>query len=364
MKSFVRASQLAEALGRLRAVDSSGASYVQLEAKESGIELISCGPFMSAKYALKLEKPAVETLIQFSGVQVLEYVLKLDQKADVSFISENGVLELRQGRSVARFSLIPVRNKLTFSTENAGAFWTFPGLELGKLFGRLSQYLNESDARFYAQGSLLELDHCSLVGVSTDGLRLFREFLNASEFPSRAVVSYPLIPKKALAEISSYCANMISETVRISFDDREFSFEHENFSFRTKTIQGAFPPWWHSVPSKPEKAVSFQTQDLKEALGRVLLFAEKNSAVRFSFDATFCRLRAKTDGLKEVEDFLAFEGCVFTEEIVFNGAHLLDALKLHGGEKVSLSCESPGKPWILKNEKDRLGFTVLVPMRF
>ncbi len=98
------------------------------------------------------------------------------------------------------------------------------------------------------------------------------------------------------------------------------------------------------LPTTSNAAAMMSTATLTEAVKRVALVAERNTAVRLSFSAGQLMLEAGTGDEAQAEEVLEadFEGDDLA--IAFNPQYLLDGLAAIDSDTVRISFTEPGKP--------------------
>jgi DNA polymerase-3 subunit beta len=115
----------------------------------------------------------------------------------------------------------------------------------------------------------------------------------------------------------------------------------------TRLLSGEFPRHRSLMPSTVAATAELSTPVLIEAVRRVALVAERNSAVRLSFTADQLTLEAGTGDEAQADEAIdaSFEGEDLS--IAFNPNYLLDGLAVIDSDITRIAFTEPGKPALL-----------------
>ena len=188
--------------------------------------------------------------------------------------------------------------------------------------------------------------------VATDSYRLALYDAAVEKGPDEEQTA--LIPAKALREAARLASGV--ENVEVVLAHNAAHFRAGPIEFSSRVVAGNFPDYKRLLPENFERTYEVSSQALTETLGRVNLFASRQSPpvpVKLAFK--------KSDGLeggvltiaasnKEVGEATEKIGTAVDEEFnaAFNGSYLADGLRSVGlGGDVTFKFNDPQKPAII-----------------
>ena len=123
--------------------------------------------------------------------------------------------------------------------------------------------------------------------------------------------------------------------------DGMIGFEGAGRRTTTRLLGGEFPRYQALLPTSQRSTAEMSTSVLAEAVKRVALVAERNTAVRLAFSAGPALLEAGTGDEAQAEEVLeaSFEGDDLS--IAFNPQYLLDGLTAIDSDTVRIASPSP-----------------------
>jgi DNA polymerase-3 subunit beta len=198
-------------------------------------------------------------------------------------------------------------------------------------------------------GVRIEIAGDMLTLVSTDRYRLAVRELRWN--PARPdLAAAVLVPARALTETARSLTNGAEVAIALALPgedqggDGMIGFEGAGRRTTTRLLGGEFPRVNALLPTTSNAAAMMSTATLTEAVKRVALVAERNTAVRLSFSAGQLMLEAGTGDEAQAEEVLEadFEGDDLA--IAFNPQYLLDGLAAIDSDTVRISFTEPGKP--------------------
>ncbi len=115
----------------------------------------------------------------------------------------------------------------------------------------------------------------------------------------------------------------------------------------TRLLGGEFPRYEALLPAHVNSVAEISTSQLAEAVKRVALVAERNTAVRLAFTPGQLVLEAGTGDEAQAVDILeaSYEGDDLS--IAFNPQYLLDGLAAIDSDMARISFTEPGKPALI-----------------
>jgi DNA polymerase-3 subunit beta len=205
-------------------------------------------------------------------------------------------------------------------------------------------------------GVRIEIEGDTLTLISTDRYRLAVRELRWS--PARPDLSAAvLVPARALAETARALTSGAEVAIALALPgdgadgvggDGMIGFEGGGRQATTRLLGGEFPRHQALLPSHASYTAELSTPLLAEAVKRVALVAERNTAVRLAYTPGQLVLEAGTGDEAQAVEVLeaSFDG---DEElsIAFNPQYLLDGLAAIDSDTVRMSFTEPGKPALI-----------------
>jgi DNA polymerase-3 subunit beta len=198
-------------------------------------------------------------------------------------------------------------------------------------------------------GVRVEIDGDSLTLVSTDRYRLAVRELRWN--PSRPDLNVAmLVPARALAESARALTSGAEVSIALALPgdggapgEGMIGFEGAGRRTTTRLLGGEFPRYQNLLPSQITGSAELASGPFGDAVKRVALVAERNTAVRLAFSPGQVVLEAGTgDEAQAVEALEAgYEGEDF--QIAFNPQFLLDGLTAIDSDTVRISFTGQGK---------------------
>jgi DNA polymerase III subunit beta len=202
-------------------------------------------------------------------------------------------------------------------------------------------------------GVRMEIEGDTVTLVSTDRYRLAVRELRWN--PARPDLSASvLVPARALSETARALTAGAEVSIALALPGEEgaggegmIGFEGGGRRTTTRLLGGDFPRYQTLLPSHVNAVAELTTAPFAEAVKRVALVAERNTAVRLSFSAGQLVLEAGTgDEAQAVEVLEAgYEGDDL--QIAFNPQYLLDGLSAIDSDTARMSFTEAGKPALI-----------------
>jgi DNA polymerase-3 subunit beta len=225
-------------------------------------------------------------------------------------------------------------------------------------------------------GVRIEIEGDTLTLISTDRYRLAVRELRWT--PARPDLSAAvLVPARALAETARALTSGAEVAIALALPgdgtdgvggDGMIGFEGGGRQATTRLLGGEFPRHQALLPSHANYTAELATPLLAEAVKRVALVAERNTAVRLAFTPGQLVLEAGTGDEAQAVEVLeaSFDG---DDElsIAFNPQYLLDGLTAIDSDTVRISFTEAGKPALITGKPAPDGQTdyryLLMPIR-
>jgi DNA polymerase III subunit beta len=266
--------------------------------------------------------------------KLYDYV-KLLGDGDISIkLLENHWVQIRSGRSNtkmvgmarANFPALP-----QFPAENA---LQLPAQVLRQLIARTIFSISNEESRYTLNGALLVLKPESITMVATDGHRLAHVEHGGTKLPVSGEMKV-LVPKKAMAELSTLLNSSDAQTVEFAKDESTLFFRVGGRLLTSRQLTGQFPNYEAVLPRDNNKSVTVHCDELSAAIQRVAQFAdERSNAIRMRVEKNELKVSSSNTETGESEDSIetAYTGDPMV--IGFNSQYLLEFLKVVGAGDV------------------------------
>jgi DNA polymerase III subunit beta len=210
-------------------------------------------------------------------------------------------------------------------------------------------------------GIRIEIEGETLTLISTDRYRLAVRELRWT--PARPDLSAAvLVPARALAETARSLTSGAEVSIALALPgeggpdagglaaggDGMIGFEGGGRRTTTRLLGGEFPRYQALLPNHVSSTAQLPTAPLTEAVKRVALVAERNTAVRLAFTIGQLVLEAGTG--EEAQAVEVLEASYDGDEplsIAFNPQYLLDGLSAIDSDTARMSFTEPGKPALI-----------------
>jgi DNA polymerase-3 subunit beta len=224
--------------------------------------------------------------------------------------------------------------------------------------------ITNEQSRFTLSGAKFIYDGATAKMVTTDGHRLafIQKNLDAS---AQAENMDALIPKKALMELVKISRDSSAE-VSFGEDPNHIYFEVNGRLLITRKLSGNFPNYEMVIPKDNDKTVTFDSDEMKNALRRVSLMAdERTRSVKITIRTGEIEIGAQSSEEGEASEKVTADYTGDEVQIGFNSQYLQEFLNVVSaaesseaapeqetdGETVRVK-ESGGKPRIAFEFKD------------
>lgn len=207
-------------------------------------------------------------------------------------------------------------------------------------------------------GVRIEIEGDTLTLISTDRYRLAVRELRWT--PARADLSAAmLVPAKALTDTARSLTTAAEVSIALALPgedgdhpvggDGMIGFEAGGRRTTTRLLSGEFPRYRTLLPSSVKATAEVSTSALSEAVRRVALVAERNTAVRLSFSFGQDQLTLEAGTGDEAQAYETIEAGFDGEDltIAFNPQYLLDGLAAIDSDTTRIAFTEPGKPALL-----------------
>ena len=266
--------------------------------------------------------------------KLYDYV-KLLGDGDISIkLLENHWVQIRSGRSNTKMVGMARANFPALPLFPAESALQLPAQVLRQLIGKTIFSISNEESRYTLNGALLVLKPESLTMVATDGHRLAHVEHNGTKLPVSGELKV-LVPKKAMAELSTLLNSSDAQTVEFAKDESTLFFRIGGRLLTSRQLTGQFPNYEAVLPRENNKFVTVHCDELSAAIQRVAQFAdERSNAIRMRVEKNELKVSSSNTETGESEDSIE---TVYTGDpmvIGFNSQYLLEFLKVVGAGDV------------------------------
>jgi len=266
--------------------------------------------------------------------KLYDYV-KLLGDGDISIkLLENHWVQIRSGRSNTKMVGMARANFPALPLFPAESALQLPAQVLRQLIAKTIFSISNEESRYTLNGALLVLKPESLTMVATDGHRLAHVEHNGTKLPVSGELKV-LVPKKAMAELSTLLNSSDAQTVEFAKDESTLFFRIGGRLLTSRQLTGQFPNYEAVLPRDNNKFVTVHCDELSAAIQRVAQFAdERSNAIRMRVEKNELKVSSSNTETGESEDSIetAYTGDPMV--IGFNSQYLLEFLKVVGSGDV------------------------------
>jgi DNA polymerase III subunit beta len=202
-------------------------------------------------------------------------------------------------------------------------------------------------------GIRIEIEGDTLTLISTDRYRLAVRTLKWNPGRPNLSASF-LVPARALEGTAKALTAGAEVSIALALPGEEgaggegmIGFEGAGRQTTTRLLGGDFPRYQALLPNHVNGIAELAAGPFAEAVKRVALVAERNTAVRLSFSAGQLVLEAGTGDEAQATEVLeaSYEGDGI--QIAFNPQYLLDGLATIDSDVARIAFTEPGKPALI-----------------
>jgi DNA polymerase-3 subunit beta len=297
--------------------------------------------------------------------KLYDYV-KLLADGDISIkLLENHWVQIRSGRSNTKMVGMARANFPALPLFPAESALQLPAQVLRQLIGRTIFSISNEESRYTLNGALLVLKPESLTMVATDGHRLAHIEHGGTKLPVSGELKV-LVPKKAMAELSTLLNSTDTQTVEFAKDESTLFFRIGGRLLTSRQLTGQFPNYEAVLPKDNSKSIALHGDELAAAISRVAQFADERSrAVRLKLEKGELKLSASSTETGESEDSLETDYNGEPLTIGFNAQYITDFLRAVGSGDVRLELKDPQSAGQLRpaESEDYKYRYIVMPMR-
>ena len=298
--------------------------------------------------------------------KLYDYV-KLLPDGDIGVkLLENHWVNIRSGRSNTKMVGMARSNFPSLPTFPTTQSMKIPAQVLRTMIAKTIFAISNEESRYTLNGALMVLKPESIIMVATDGHRLAHIERGGEKFEGISGELKTLVPKKAMAELSTLLGSTDADFVEFAKDESTLFFRIGGRLLTSRQLTGQFPNYEAVLPKDTSKSVVVRTDDVSSAIQRVAQFAdERSGAIRLRLDKNEIKVSSSSTEAGESEDSMETVYNGETMTIGFNSQYLLDFFKAAGSNEVRLEFKDAQSAGQLRPEavEDYRYRYVVMPMR-
>src|ERR1700684_2784632 len=275
--------------------------------------------------AAKVKKPGACTI---PARKLFDYV-KLLPDGDISIkLMDNHWVQIRSGRSNTKMVGMARANFPQVPEFPAAGAYKISAPALANMIAKTIFAISNEESRYTLNGALLVLQAESMAMVATDGHRLAHVEKLGETIDGITGEKKTLIPRKALAELSSLLGNTDAETLEFGDDDQTLFFRVGGRVLTSRKLTGQFPNYEAVLPRDNNKFVIVRWADLLASIQRVAQFVDEGSgAIQIRLEQNELKLSSSSTDAGESEDTIETPYNYDPLGVGFNRQYLIDFLK-------------------------------------
>jgi len=268
--------------------------------------------------------------------KLYDYV-KLLPDGDISLkLLDNHWVQIRSGRSNTKMVGMARSNFPSLPSFPTAGVVKIPAQALRTMISRTIFAISNEESRYTLNGALLVLKPEAMIMVATDGHRLAHIERAGTQMDVSGEMK-TLIPRKAMAEISSLLSSSDVEFVEFAKDESTLFFRIGGRLLTSRQLTGQFPNYEAVLPKENTKIIQVPSEVLSSAIQRVAQFAdERSGAIRIKLEKNELRLSSSSTETGESEDSIEINYSADPMTIGFNSQYLLEFLKVTNAGEVRL----------------------------
>ncbi|WP_263380806.1 DNA polymerase III subunit beta [Granulicella paludicola] len=258
--------------------------------------------------------------------------IKLLPEGDISLkLMDNHWVQIRAGRSNTKMVGMARANFPQVPEFPAIGAFKIAAPALRNMISKTIFAISNEESRYTLNGALLVLKSESMAMVATDGHRLAHIEKLGEILEGISGEKKTLIPRKALAEISSLLGGSDAEHIEFSDDEQTLFFKIGNRVLTSRKLTGQFPNYEAVLPRDNTKFVIVRSEDLMKSIQRVAQFAdERSGAIKLRLEQNELKISAQSTDAGESEDIIETPYNYDPIVVGFNSSYLIDYLRATG----------------------------------
>ncbi|MGC1181866.1 DNA polymerase III subunit beta [Legionella sp.] len=290
----------------------------------------------------------------------IDIIRSLDDQTSPHILVDNGILTIKQGRSLFKLTTLPAENYPLSADECNEVELSVPRLVLLQLLQSTHFAMSQHDVRVFLNGLFLDFEPNLISAVATDGHRMAISRYQCDHLSEKKL----LLPKKGVQELLRLLNCIDDEQILLAAGKSHFKLVTSQFIFLSKLIEARFPPYRKAIPRDQDKQILIDCAVLKRALSRIVILAhEKSKAVMLHLQSNLLTLIANNNEQEEAVESLVAETQGNELKIGLNATYLLDVLSHFGEGQIRLSLSHTESSILIESSDNDNYQYIIMPMK-
>ena len=219
----------------------------------------------------------------------LTTILATIRQEEVTLEIGENTCELKHARGVAKVSTLPAGDFPTpVATENKCTF-TMDAHKLSNWLDASKNFVGVDPLRPALTGMYLAVENGEVWSAASDSFKMYMD--GYKDETIYGINTNMIVSSKVFGYASSLLSGY--NLVTVQADDNNISFAVADAKISARLVVGSYPKVKSIVPSRTPIVVEANTQDLRDSLSRIKLFADKKTKlVELSFSENGINLRS------------------------------------------------------------------------
>lgn len=288
-------------------------------------------------------------------------------------VGEGASLTLRSTSSARRYTIhgVPGEEFPVLPKVEGGKWIELDAHVMSRLIASTYFSISSDETRLHLSSALFELEQNRVRMVTTDGHRLSKMEIRASEVKGGSTM---LIPHKGILELRRLCDEASSDGETGSTAKLELiqlgsnvHFKLAGFEFSVKLVDAQFPPYQQVIPSASANAIRAPRSSLADALKAVALAAsDRTGGVKLTLTSGAMRVESESPEAGEGFDEIPVDYTGKQLTIGLNARYVLDVLGSINDDEIVVGISGELDPAVIRpggDASDQDYLAVVMPMR-
>lgn len=303
-----------------------------------------------------------EGSITVPAKKIVDIIRSLEDNANPCLRLDEGVISIREGRSLFKLATLPAENYPRTQDEMSDLELTVPTVAFTRLLQSTHFALSQQDVRVFLNCLLLEVESTGLTAVGTDGHRMAIARLPMEL--SYASQQRLLIPRRGIQEMLRLIAPLAEEHVTLSAGKNHIKLITNQYTFISKLVESRFPLYSKAIPRDQDKHIEIEKEILKRSLLRIVILAhEKSRAIMLHIQPGLITLVANNQEKEEAVESLEAQTIGEELKIGINATYLLDVLGFFDEGMIRLSFSTTDSSILVTSLHDNNYQYIIMPMK-
>lgn len=230
---------------------------------------------------------------------------------------------------------------------------------------------SSSEKKPLLTGVNLKIEDNKLTCIATDSYRLSQKIIKLDQSYEKFNIT---VPNKSLDELSKIL-ELYEDDLELLLSTNKILIKFKNILFQTRLLEGNYPDTSRLIPNDFPIIVSFNKNELIEAVERVSLLSPREKEKDRETTYSIIKLVIKKDHIIEIsttnnqigdalEEIIPTNNSIINPiTIGFSSRYLLDALKSFSSNEISMNLSGEIRPFVIRGDKDINLTQLILPVR-